>query len=117
MKSLKKGQPCSSDSDCPTADTNVNVACLCGHNAKGTKYCDIGRGDDEWLDAFDKFQKYIERTKDCHASEGFGSCKNNQYYKPYKCAELKARLYVHLIELPDCIRDMMATHPFFYEYA
>jgi hypothetical protein len=95
----------------------VFVDCKCGHNAKGTKYCDLGGGDDEWVEAFDAFNKYIERSQDCHASEGFGSCKNNQFFKPFKCAEIKAKLYVDLIDLPSCIKDILHVHPFFYEYS
>jgi hypothetical protein len=30
------------------------ASCKCGHNGKGTKYCDIEGGDDEWTDTFEK---------------------------------------------------------------
>lgn len=55
VKSLNKGQPCSSETDCPTTDSNVYASCKCGFNSKGTKYCDISAGDDEWVSAFEQF--------------------------------------------------------------
>jgi hypothetical protein len=50
---LLKGDACSSNSDCPTSDSNVFAECKCGHNSKGSKYCDLGGGDDEWTKAFE----------------------------------------------------------------
>ena len=41
-----------SDLDCPTTDPAQFAKCKCGHTAKGTKYCDIEGGDDEWLEAY-----------------------------------------------------------------
>lgn len=49
---FKKGKICTSDKDCPTTDPQKYASCKCGHNAKGTRYCDIEGGDDEWTDAF-----------------------------------------------------------------
>jgi hypothetical protein len=41
-----------SDLDCPTTDPAQFAKCKCGHTAKGTKYCDIEGGDDEWVEAY-----------------------------------------------------------------
>jgi hypothetical protein len=38
--------------DCPTTDPSQWAKCKCGHTSKGTKYCDIEGGDDEWLEAY-----------------------------------------------------------------
>ena len=51
---LNQGKICTSDLDCPTTDPQKYASCKCGHNAKGTKYCDIEGGDDEWTDVFTK---------------------------------------------------------------
>ncbi len=38
--------------DCPTTDPSQWAECKCGHTSKGTKYCDIEGGDDEWVEAY-----------------------------------------------------------------
>lgn len=116
VKSKKKGQSCKTSLDCPTTDSEVFAKCLCGHGDKGLAYCDVEGGDDEWQSAFSKFKTYYENSLNCHAAEGFGPCNGNQYYNDFKCAEMKAKLYVHLIDLPDCLRALMPQHPFFAEY-
>lgn len=105
-----------SDLDCPTTDPAKFAKCKCGHTAKGTKYCDIEGGDEEWVEANDLFEKYFERSYDCHSAEGFGECNNNQFYKDWKCAVAKAQLYVDLINMPSCLVDIMKTHPTYYDY-
>ena len=47
-----------SDLDCPTTDPAQFAKCKCGHTAKGTKYCDIEGGDDEWLEAYSLVRLY-----------------------------------------------------------
>jgi hypothetical protein len=42
-----------SNLDCPTTDPAIFAKCVCGHTSKGTKYCDIEGGDDEWTEAYD----------------------------------------------------------------
>ncbi len=42
-----------SDLDCPTTDPSKYAKCRCGHTSKGTKYCDIEGGDEEWTEAYD----------------------------------------------------------------
>ncbi len=111
-----KGEACTSDTDCPTTHSEIFAKCKCGHNAKGLKYCDIEGGDSEWTDAFEMFESYYERSQNCHTSEGFGPCNDNQYFVDFKCAELKAKLFVYLIEIPTCLQNLMDVHPFFYEY-
>lgn len=113
LKSKNKGGVCMSDLDCPTTDPAIFAKCKCGHTSKGTKYCDVEGGDDEWTEAYDfvslyflkfvKFEKYFERSYDCHSAEGFGACNSNQYYNQWKCAVAKAKLYVDLINLPKCL--------------
>ena len=51
LKSKNKGGVCMSNLDCPTTDPSTFANCKCGHTAKGTKYCDIEGGDDEWIEA------------------------------------------------------------------
>lgn len=50
-----------SDLDCPTTDPVTYASCKCGHTSKGTKYCDILGGDDEWTESYalvnDKFNQ------------------------------------------------------------
>jgi len=41
-----------SDLDCPTTDPAIFAKCKCGHTSKGTKYCDIEGGDEEWTEAY-----------------------------------------------------------------
>ena len=41
-----------SDLDCPTTDPALFAKCKCGHTSKGTKYCDIEGGDEEWTEAY-----------------------------------------------------------------
>ena len=41
-----------SDLDCPTTDPVTYASCKCGHTSKGTKYCDILGGDDEWTESY-----------------------------------------------------------------
>ena len=41
-----------SDLDCITTDPALFAKCKCGHTAKGTKYCDIEGGDDEWTESY-----------------------------------------------------------------
>ena len=41
-----------SDLDCITTDPALFAKCKCGHTQKGTSYCDIEGGDDEWLDSY-----------------------------------------------------------------
>lgn len=38
------------------------------------------------------------------------------YYQDWKCAEAKAKLFVDLINMPQCLRDIMSVHPLYYEY-
>ena len=52
LKSKNKGGVCMSDLDCPTTDPALFAKCKCGHTSKGTKYCDVEGGDDEWTDAY-----------------------------------------------------------------
>lgn len=52
LKSKNKGGVCMSDLDCPTTDPAIFAKCKCGHTSKGTKYCDIEGGDDEWTEAY-----------------------------------------------------------------
>lgn len=52
LKSKNKGGVCMSDLDCPTTDPALFAKCKCGHTSKGTKYCDIEGGDDEWTEAY-----------------------------------------------------------------
>ena len=52
-----------SDQDCPTTDPSVFAPCKCGHTAKGTKYCDILGGDDEWVASYALVSNYT--TNDC----------------------------------------------------
>ena len=59
LLSTNKRKVCTSDLDCPTSDPAKNAKCKCGHNAKGTKYCDIEGGDDEWADAFAKVSNLL----------------------------------------------------------
>jgi hypothetical protein len=40
-----------SNLDCPTTDPAIFAKCKCGHTSKGTKYCDVEGGDDEWVEA------------------------------------------------------------------
>lgn len=54
LKSKNKGKICTSNLDCATTDPTKFAKCKCGHNAKGTKYCDLEGGDEEWTDAFAK---------------------------------------------------------------
>lgn len=51
--SYLQGGVCMSDLDCPTTDPAIFAKCKCGHTAKGTKYCDIEGGDDEWTESYD----------------------------------------------------------------
>ena len=53
LKSKNKGGVCMSNLDCPTTDPAIFAKCVCGHTSKGTKYCDIEGGDDEWTEAND----------------------------------------------------------------
>ena len=39
------------------------------------------------------------------------------YFKDWRCAEAKAKLYVDLINMPSCLRDIMSVHPLYYEYS
>ena len=41
-----------SNLDCPTTDPAIFANCKCGHTSKGTKYCDVEGGDDEWTEAY-----------------------------------------------------------------
>jgi hypothetical protein len=41
-----------SDLDCPTTDPAIFAKCKCGHTSKGTKYCDVEGGDDEWTESY-----------------------------------------------------------------
>ena len=118
LKSLNKGKPCQTDQDCPTSDGLVFAKCLCGVNNKGTKYCDIEGGDNEWIEAKDKFLLYNEASFNCHTAEGFGKCRaESDVFKEYKCAEFKAKNYVKLIKNPDCFKDRYYLYPEFYEYS
>jgi hypothetical protein len=63
-----------------------------------------------------QFEKYFERSYDCHSAEGFGACNSNQYYNQWKCATAKAKLYVDLINLPVCLQDIINVHPVYYDY-
>ncbi len=91
--------------------------CKCGHNDKGKKYCDLEGGDVEWANVFDKFKVYFERSKNCHNAEGFGGCNNNLHYKAFKCAQIKAKLYVDLVDIPPCLKKLAKVHPHFFEYS
>jgi hypothetical protein len=53
LKSKNKGGVCMSDLDCPTTDPAIFAKCKCGHTSKGTKYCDVEGGDDEWTESYD----------------------------------------------------------------
>lgn len=62
LKSKNKGKVCTTDLDCPTTDPLKYAKCKCGHNAKGTKYCDIEGGDEEWTSAFENVSYSIILT-------------------------------------------------------
>mmetsp|Transcript_13586 Transcript_13586/g.15755 ORF Transcript_13586/g.15755 Transcript_13586/m.15755 type:complete len:246 (-) Transcript_13586:123-860(-) len=98
LKSKNKGQPCNFDSDCPTSDSSVNASCKCSFS--GALICDISGGDSEWTDAFDKFQAYIEKTKEYHSSEYMGSCMESQEYRDWFCAEFEAKHFTELQSKP-----------------
>lgn len=49
--SLKKGESCSIDSDCPTNAGLYYAKCKAGFTTGGAKYCDIEGGDREWIEA------------------------------------------------------------------
>jgi hypothetical protein len=38
------------------------------------------------------------------------------FFQDWKCAEAKAKLYVDLINMPTCMKDIMSTHPTYYDY-
>ena len=52
----------------------------------------------------------------CHTAELFGPCHEPDLYKGWKCADLKARLYVEFLDQPTCLKDLYKYHPTFSEY-
>ena len=118
LKSKNKGKICSTETDCPTSDENVNSAWKWGYNENGNSYCDIEAGDKEWVDATSKFQEFFLLNLDCHTGEGFGECGNkDSTYKSYKWAEFKAKYYVELLNNPDCLKANYKNSPIFWEYS
>jgi len=49
--SLKRGEECSSNSECLSSGETGFAQCKCGFSTTGKKYCDILPGDVEWIDA------------------------------------------------------------------
>ena len=64
-----------------------------------------------------QFKAYVEDNQNCHTAEHFGSCApRGRYYRDWKCAEMRAKYFVDLIDNPSCLREMYALHPHFSEY-
>ena len=53
---------------------------------------------------------------DCHSAEGYGPCLDNPNWLAFKCAEMKAKMYVDFIDNPSCLKDMYSVHPNFAEW-
>ena len=49
----KKGSECLKNTDCPT-QRDTFAKCSCSYDSKGTKYCDLEGGDDQWVTARSK---------------------------------------------------------------
>lgn len=105
LKSLNKGQVCTTSADCPTTDDNVFAKWKWGYNSNGDKYWDIEAGDVEWVNAKNLFSDY---NGECGKSSGSWSS--------YKCAQIKAQYYVELLNNPTCLKQNYAQHPAFWEY-
>ena len=117
VKSSQKGSVCSTDLDWPTTVADIFAQWKWGFGTKGQKYCDIEGDDDEWIDVRNKFTNYSDTFDNCHQAEGFGEWFYNDHFVDWKCAELRARLYVYFIDLPDCWNDIKHQHPIFAEWA
>ena len=116
IMSLNKGKFCNSDLDCPTTDSSKYAKCKCAVSAEGKSFCDIEGGDDEWLQVMTSYENYIDFTGHCHNAAGDDSCQFEEYFKDWKCKQLKAELYVHFLDFPDCFDNLMKNHPIFAEY-
>jgi hypothetical protein len=65
--------------------------------------------------AFELYQN--TSVSSCHQAEGFGEWFYNEAFRLWKCAELRARLYVYFIDNPSCWDDIKHQHPIFAEWA
>ena len=112
------GKVWSTDLDCPTTVDDIFAQCKWGFSIKGQKYWDIEGDDDEWQNVLTAFDEYANTTRESwHPAEGLGECFFNEAFKKWKCLEMKARLYVFFIDLPECWNDIKHQHPIFAEWA
>jgi len=54
--------------------------CLCGSGIDNQKLCDIGPGDQEWIDTKERFLDYISITRYCHPARGLSECGQKEAY-------------------------------------
>ena len=52
----------------------------------------------------------------CHTAENLGLCHEDELFRDWKCKELKAKLFVDLIDNPYCMDELYKYHPNFSEY-
>lgn len=52
----------------------------------------------------------------CHAAENFGPCHEEALYLDWKCKEMKADLFVYMVDNPPCLADLMKYHPTYAEF-
>ena len=114
FKSPNKGMLCEGNSDC---ENSIGEEFYCRCTYKGDeKYCDAGPEDDEWLEAREKFVKYLRGTQNCHAARGLDDCLRKDLFKDYKCAEIKAKYFVRLSDMPECLKSVKGGNSEFALY-
>jgi hypothetical protein len=82
--SLKSGAPCQYKYDCISSDGFGAAQCQCTFNMKEPRYCDILRGNKEWLREFNDFKAYWNATRDvCNSAARWFECggKSLEYYQ------------------------------------
>jgi hypothetical protein len=75
----KKAGDCLSSKDCATS-LNTTHHCACSMGPSGGKICDAGPMDLEWVEARQKFEKYLRGTPYCHTARRLGSCERDDLF-------------------------------------
>lgn len=83
--STKKGEECTSASDCPSSESGINARCECVPG-EGLMRCGVLNMDEEYTEYIEKFKEYYEATTDCHSSRDMDAiCQERDLLFAYMC--------------------------------